>query len=162
MRRLLLLVSWFVAGMSAAIDLAAVTDDAVAQAASEVLHRVGSLDEYERAAFIVREADGTVSVLHWPNAQLFRTARWTGPVPEGVVAIIHSHPRKRPKPSRQDAVEARRLQLPFYVVSRASLWVVEPSGRVRSARILPWLRDIGITYDVQLELKWQDRAQIRM
>jgi proteasome lid subunit RPN8/RPN11 len=136
-------------------------DDAVvARLATEVLDRVSAVDDVEVAAFIVRGDDGTLSLAHWPNRHRFREAQWTGPAPAGVVAIIHTHPHRSPLPSTRDAREARRLNLPFYVVSRASLCVVSPEGRLRRARHLPWLSRSKSKKNDVVRLGWQDRGVI--
>lgn len=110
----------------------------LAPLAAEVLHRVGPSDDYEAAAFVVQGEDGSLSLLHWPAQRTVRTAQWPGPVPADVVAVIHSHPAKQPRPSRQDVAEATRLGVPFYVVSRGAFCRADTDGDVRCARTVPW------------------------
>src|SRR6476661_664910 len=55
--------------------------------------------DWERAAFLRIGERGTFTCEVWPSKLQFRTAHWTGPIPEGTVAVIHSHPRTLPNPS---------------------------------------------------------------
>jgi proteasome lid subunit RPN8/RPN11 len=133
-------------------------DDAtVASLAREMLDRAGISEELEHGAFIVAGENGEPRLVHWVSRLAFREARWRGPLPDGVLAVIHTHPHKSPLPSSQDALEARRLGMPFYVVSRSSLSVVGPDGRVRRAAFIPWLlrfrRDVS---DSGLEWYWYE------
>ena len=125
-------------------------DEIIADVALQLLTRAGPHQEFECAAFIVAGA-GSFTLRHWPRDRAFRGAQWLGAIPAGAVAIIHTHPHTNPLPSPQDAREARRTQLPFYVVSRGSLAVVEPSGIVRAARTIPWLHPSSVTTD----LRWR-------
>jgi hypothetical protein len=132
-----------------------IDDATVAAFADEMLERAGIADEIEHAAFIAAGSDGTMRLVHWLGNRAFREAHWNGPLPDGVVAVIHTHPHRSPLPSRQDAFEARRLGMPFYVVSRASLSVAEPDGRIRRAARIPWLlRFRKLLTDVRLD--WYD------
>ncbi|HYR27940.1 MAG TPA: Mov34/MPN/PAD-1 family protein [Thermoanaerobaculia bacterium] len=128
-------------------------DDEIARLSYELLHGTGAVDQIEHAAFIVRTAEETLELMHWPGRGYY-SASWRGPVPPGVVAVIHTHPRHRPAPSGQDRAEATRLGLPFYVVSRAALCVADASESVRCATRIPWLMR-GQTADVALQ--WQHR-----
>jgi len=113
-------------------------DSIVARLAKDLSLHMTPDDDYEIAAFAVRAADGSVSLVFWSDTRRFHGAQWSGRLPDGVVAVLHTHPYRSPLPSLRDAAEARRLGLPFYVVSRGALSVVEPDGRVHRARILPW------------------------
>jgi hypothetical protein len=72
----------------------------------------------EEAAFVVGNgADGFV-VVRWPSGGEPDSARWMGPIPDGVVAIVHTHPNWQPLPSNIDIRTARSSRLPVYVVTR--------------------------------------------
>lgn len=99
------------------------------------------LDERERAAFIIREADGTYGMVLWPSCEKPRTAKFRGAVPSTAVAVVHTHPIRFPKGSLTDAKQAKRLQLPFYVLTIRSIHYVEPSnGRNIEVHRGPWLK----------------------
>lgn len=85
----------------------------------------------ECAAWVVSgEAEGTRWVA-WPNGRRFLAARWTGPIPAGAVAIVHTHPAVvDPKPSEQDIETAGHLGIPVYTVSRSGIWKALPDGSV--------------------------------
>ena len=93
--------------------------------AAELVRRNGVDDDFERGAFLIRDGEGNAIVHEWPTRG-FRTASWDGPLPEGVFAVIHTHPVRMPRPSHQDLSEAARLGMPFYVATRTSLCVARP------------------------------------
>ena len=130
------------------------TDADVARFSHELLVAAGATDRIEHAAFVVRTPGGTLDLVKWPRGG-FLSARWNGPIPKGAVAVIHTHPAKRPAPSSGDRAEARRIGLPFYVVSRAGLCVADDGG-VSCARSIPWLRPNGMASVAQLD--WTERA----
>lgn len=93
-------------------------------------------DDYERAAFVIRDRDGALRLIEWPFRREFRRARWDGAAPTGTIAIVHTHPRALPMPSRGDHAEARRIGLPIYVLTRSGVSVANAEsgiGRQRSA-----------------------------
>lgn len=132
-----------------------VADHEIVRLSFEMLEKAGSTDDIEHAAFLVRTPAGGLSLLHWPRGR-FHAAKWTGPIPRNALGVIHTHPRSRPMPSAQDRAEARRLRLPFYVVSRTALCVVDAAGRTSCAARTPWLARNGMNSDVALQ--WEPRA----
>ena len=110
--------------------------------AHELFKAHGPEENVETAAFIVRGKDGSLAMHYWPRQFRYRTASWEGPVPEGVIAIIHTHPSTRPEPSPRDYDEARRLQMPFYVVTRGALCVADPRAGVSCIRSVPWVSSL--------------------
>ncbi len=82
----------------------------------------------ERAAFLVMEADRSLQCRDWPATHEFREARWVGPLPEGVVAVAHTHPLSFPDPSDQDLSEARRLGIPIFVLTPKIVTVAHSDG----------------------------------
>ena len=116
-----------------------VAEDAL-RLAPAVLARSGPDDNDESAAFLVRAPDNNaVSLVHWPAQRGFRKAQWTGPMPRGVIGVIHTHPSWLPRPSAQDVAEAERLGLPFYVVSRAAFCSVAPGKKITCSQDVPWV-----------------------
>ena len=77
----------------------------------------------ETAAFIVRR-DGELRCELWPATGKYQQTSFTGRIPEGTVAIAHTHPRCCRDASGQDKLEARRLGIPVVVVSAASVSLV--------------------------------------
>jgi hypothetical protein len=82
----------------------------------------------ERAAFLVVQADRSLECRDWPATHGFREARWVGPLPEGVVAVAHTHPQSFPDPSDQDLSEARRLGIPIFVLTPKIVTVAHSDG----------------------------------
>lgn len=104
--------------------------------AADLWRQNGDPSHAELAGFVVAGKDGNLELVQWPMPArpLLRAAQWLGPLPVGVVAVIHTHPRERPRPSNQDTAEARRLGLPIYVVSQHSLCVAGVDGGVSCRR----------------------------
>ena len=132
------------------------TDADVARVAEDLLRTLGPSDEdYEIAAFVVRDPGGALVLQMWPNRK-FRSATWSGPKPKDLLAVIHTHPIGRRLPSRRDIAEAKRLGVPFYVVSRVSLCVAEVTDGVRCASRVPWMGRSG--KQKQIALNWRDHG----
>ncbi len=125
-------------------------DGAVARLAHELLRKAGGVEQFEIAAFIVKSPRGALTLMQWPNRG-FSKANWVGPLPEGVVAVLHTHPQRSPRPSLQDRAEAVRMKLPFYVVSRGALCVAEAQGEVQCAGSVPWHRRNGLVGEIALQ-----------
>lgn len=81
--------------------------------------------ETERAAFVVRGHEGFLCVM-WPNWGGGREVRYTGVIPSGTIAIVHTHPGRQARASEVDRRQAERLGLPFYILSRRAIHRVEP------------------------------------
>jgi JAB domain-containing protein similar to deubiquitination enzymes len=80
----------------------------------------------EMAAFLVREQDGRLRCLLWPRLARRRSEAFTGMLPLGVIAVVHTHPGVMPEPSRNDRTEAKRLGLPIYVLTSRTVFVADP------------------------------------
>ena len=82
----------------------------------------------ERAAFLIREKDGTLTLEPWPAGGP-RHASFRGQMPAGAIAILHTHPRGEERPSAQDRVEAKRLRMPVVVITAERVMAAMPDGR---------------------------------
>lgn len=85
--------------------------------------------ERERAAFLIREADGTLTLEPWPDGA-YRHAKFRGRIPARTIAILHTHPADSPQPSARDRAEAERLGIPVVVISPEGV-VAASGGRTR-------------------------------
>ena len=56
----------------------------------------------------------------------YQEQTFPGEMPLGTVAIVHTHPPYRPNPSLQDIDEAKALKMPIYVLTRASITMIDP------------------------------------
>ena len=83
--------------------------------------------DVEVAAFLVRDGDSW-SVVPWTATRRFREQQFTGVVPRGTVAIVHTHPQSLPSPSSGDRHQASRLGIPVVVLTPRSIIVAKPSG----------------------------------
>lgn len=95
--------------------------------------RLGAGDgdrDLEVAAWLA--CDGAACrLVPWPASREFRRATWRGAVPDGAIAIVHTHPAPLPWPSHADRRTARATGLPVVVVTTQCLVYVDFAGRVR-------------------------------
>jgi hypothetical protein len=84
------------------------------------------LGPYEHAAFIVEQVDGSFECRKWRHLHSFRGESYTGVIPQGTVAIAHTHPVDFPYPSQQDKDEAIRLGMPIYVITIRGVYRADP------------------------------------
>ena len=91
----------------------------------------------ERAAFLVRRSDGAIDVVEWPFQSTFLSARWEGRIPDGAIAILHTHPNVAPYPSPNDVEVARQIKLPVFVITRRTIAWTE-GQRSKSIWIGAW------------------------
>ena len=98
----------------------------------------------EEAAFVVGNSEGRLMLVRWPSAGEPDTAWWSGPMPTGTVAIVHTHPNWNPLPSNIDVRTARQSRLPVYVVTRTEI-----------------SRTTGGSAEVVLRGEWSGRAAMR-
>lgn len=98
--------------------------------ADVLVHSMTGMRDRELAAFVVEEErDGTLGCILWPGHAGVRSESFSGVVPAGTVAIVHSHPDgTSARPSRGDVAVARRLVLPFIVVTRTEIWIAGARG----------------------------------
>ena len=95
--------------------------------------------ESERAAFLVRAADGRLTSVVW-QAGDHAEASYTGRIPSRCIAVIHTHPVGSPLPSKHDVIEAQRIGLPIVVITPQSVTVATPQG---TARIILTARELS-------------------
>jgi hypothetical protein len=84
--------------------------------------------EREKAAFLIAEGNGTLTLQPWP-AGGHRRASFRGRIPERAIAVLHTHPRGEPRPSANDRAEAKRLGLPVVVITPEAVIAAMPDGR---------------------------------
>lgn len=102
-------------------------------------NRSGAFDRTERAAFIVSDGKGGLVCIAWRATQQHEQATFTGKIPPGTIAIIHTHPLNAPWPSLQDEMEARRLGIPIYALTPRSVSRVTPSQQPVMVHHGKWL-----------------------
>ena len=89
------------------------------------------LSDFETAAWLVRHPDGREMLVPWPVASQRKRHFWSGPLPGGTVALLHTHPAtENPRPSVRDREVVRRLRLPVYTISRWGIYRADPDGTV--------------------------------
>ena len=108
-------------------DPAELLDDPEVAALFADLFRLAGMGtrDLERAAFLVREPDDTWSCLLWPSNAGFRSEQFRGAVPEGVVAIVHTHPNRIVQASAQDVRTAVATGLPVFTITWANITVID-------------------------------------
>ena len=85
---------------------------------------------HERAAFLVK-AGNRVTIQAWSNGT-FQRVTYRGVIPEGTIAIAHTHPRDLPWPSANDREQAKRTGIPIVVITPGSVVVADADGSVRT------------------------------
>lgn len=130
-----------------------VSDPCLLPGFSELLMRA-PLKEMEVAAFITEE-NGAIAFLLWPIMSWFRSQHFRGAVPEQTIAFVHTHPPDSARPSQQDVFEAERLQLPLFVVTHSTIWVVDP-------HLEPRVRKVASSWTGGVERKPQGCGRMRM
>lgn len=94
----------------------------------------------ERAGFLIREKDGTLTFAPWSVSD-FAGASYRGGVPARTIALVHTHPDfASPWPSARDASVARRLAMPVIVVSKDAVTVATSDGTTRELFGRGWLK----------------------
>jgi hypothetical protein len=83
----------------------------------------------ERAAFLVRNPGGDVRCLLWPPTREFARERFEGRIPDGTIAIVHTHPEETPMGSPGDLRTAQTLGLPLFILTRNHIYQVTPDGK---------------------------------
>jgi hypothetical protein len=74
--------------------------------------------EREHAAFVVLDSDGQYRFVPWPWGAEYLKATYQGTIPDGTVAVVHTHPNRQPFPSVEDTLLAERMRIPVYVLTR--------------------------------------------
>lgn len=104
--------------------------------------RFGVSDQETAAWLVADPRSGELSCRLWPPTAKRGEARWSGPMPRGVVAQIHSHPTRAasgrqwtPRPSQNDCRTARELAVPVLTVSLEGVYECRPTD----GRIVPHL-----------------------
>src|SRR5436190_8255978 len=105
--------------------------DDVASAFDALLRKsaYGQLGE-ERAGFLVIDG-GRFHLEMWPPSHQFHAESWHGVIPNGTVAVIHTHPPSQPMPSMQDRGEAERVGIPMLVITPTSVSLATEDGQAR-------------------------------
>lgn len=104
----------------------------------ELLREAGwGTKKTERAAFVVRAADGAISFVTWPTPTESYRADYLGQIPSDAVAIIHTHPNDVPQPSDGDSMTATRTGLPVYVLTRTRI-MRDTAGAIATIWVGDW------------------------
>ena len=108
------------AGWSGAADSDLTHERVIRGICASLLAATRPFSHEERAAFLIRR-DENVFVLAWQPSPEPDMARWSGPLPDGTIAILHTHPNWLPLPSNIDARTARETRLPVYVITQSRI-----------------------------------------
>jgi hypothetical protein len=76
--------------------------------------------DMEEAGFVTVH-EGQFAIVRWSPAGEAFTGRWFGRLPEGALAIVHTHPNWQPMPSTIDARTAARTGLAVYVLTSTTI-----------------------------------------
>ena len=79
----------------------------------------------ESAAFLVIDEKGAFSLVQWPSTNRYHQQQWTGAIPSGTVAVVHTHPANLPYASTHDREEARRIGMPILILTPGTVVAVD-------------------------------------
>lgn len=97
----------------------------------------------ERAAWVVRGSDGTLQWTEWNYKEGDRLSTWNKPVPQGVIAQVHTHPAlSNPEPSNHDVITAKDLKIPVYTITGSGIWRVAANGEITKEADENWYHNI--------------------
>src|SRR5205807_7764673 len=88
----------------------------------------------ERAGFLVLDGERFHLVL-WPPTHQFHAEAWQGKIPQGTVAVVHTHPPGQPMPPTHARTEVQRIGIPMLVITPVSVFLVTEDGRMRQLRL---------------------------
>ena len=115
-------------------------------------------DSSESAAFLVRGNDGELQCLVWPTTNEYKGQSFRGQIPEGTVAIIHTHPGAAYQPSAGDARQARDIGLPIFVLTQSHVTAVDADGNpLRVVDRRSWLTTKP---DRRCDVQWKQQSRI--
>lgn len=86
--------------------------------------------DYESAAFLVLNDDKSIACVEWRRSFNFRAAQWKGSVPDGTIAIAHTHPERMRRPSREDLTTAQDIGVPVIVITQSWIAVGRTDGTI--------------------------------
>jgi hypothetical protein len=99
-------------------------------------------DQIEAAGWIML-IDGEYFFQKWPRSDEKYLQRWTFTVPNGVVAIAHTHATSDiQKPSDHDIALAKKIDLPIYTICRAGIWKADEKGIVTKIKPANWFKEM--------------------
>jgi len=81
----------------------------------------------ERAAFLVRTETGDVRCVLWPAGGELNREHFSGKVPDGAVAIVHTHPEQTPRGSTGDHHLSQTYGVPIFVLTPRNIYLVTPA-----------------------------------
>lgn len=93
--------------------------------ASMTLFARSRANHTEAAAFVVWR-EGTLSLVPWPDQFERHRQTWQGRIPDGAIAVVHTHPDRRPTLSLGDRDLARSTGLAVVALSRWAIWIADP------------------------------------
>jgi hypothetical protein len=79
----------------------------------------------EQAGFLVVDDAGHFRVVSWPVSNRHHAQEWRGAIPDGTIAVAHTHPVESPYASVHDCDEARRLGMPIFVLTPESVVLID-------------------------------------
>ena len=112
--------------------------DAAVRGYGYLLASTGFTGDIEHAAFVVRDAGGGIRFVRWMSNDPNR-ARYGGAVPQGCIAIAHTHPHYQQNPSHHDIEVARRTRIPIIVITPFAITIAQVDGRVETLFSKGWV-----------------------
>ncbi len=93
----------------------------------------------EAGSWIILTEQDEYEFLLWEITPEREKISWNGPMPSNTVGLAHTHPQATdPRPSGPDRLNAARLKIPIYTISRKGIWKVTPDGNVTQEARREW------------------------
>jgi hypothetical protein len=107
------------------------------------LYEDSPLMKREKAAWITLNPKGEFESVRWLNTPQQGKMVWSQVLPSNIVALAHTHPDfVDPRPSKQDQMEARRLGVCIFTLTRKGIWSVTPDGIIRQHANAGWFKNV--------------------
>lgn len=99
-------------------------------------------EQSESAGWIVQWNEHYI-LSKWPKMDQKRKHVWSQIVPDGVIAVAHTHPtRDIQKPSDQDISLAKTIKLPVYTICKGGIFKTDADGLITQIQPKDWYKPL--------------------
>ncbi|HSE39537.1 MAG TPA: hypothetical protein VLH08_02125 [Acidobacteriota bacterium] len=99
-------------------------------------------EQTESAGWIIQWNEQYI-LSKWPKMDEKYKQVWNQLIPEGVVAIAHTHPTSDiQKPSDKDVALAKAIKLPVYTICKAGIFKASPDGAITRIQPRDWFKPL--------------------
>jgi hypothetical protein len=96
---------------------------------------------FRAAVWIILNSQEEYETIEWMNTPQRNMSVWSDFLPQRISAVAHTHgDHLDPRPSREDVLLARRLNISVYTVTRHAIWRASPDGSVSEEMSRGWYK----------------------